>query len=39
MFPVCAVLEDGIQELKTGLKGLVNGEISTRLSLDGILLD
>lgn len=39
MFPVCAVLEEGIPELKTGLKGLVNGEISTRLSLDEILLD
>lgn len=39
IFPVCAVLEEGIQELKTGLKGLMNGEISQRLRLDGILLD
>ncbi|KAK4606463.1 hypothetical protein RGQ29_000621 [Quercus rubra] len=39
IFPVCAVLEEGIEELKTGLKGLMNGEISCRLRLDGILLD
>ncbi|XP_040992542.1 probable GTP-binding protein OBGM, mitochondrial [Juglans microcarpa x Juglans regia] len=39
IFPVCAVLEEGIAELKTGLKGLVNGEISCGLSLDEILLD
>ncbi|KAG6631479.1 probable GTP-binding protein OBGM, mitochondrial isoform X3 [Carya illinoinensis] len=39
IFPVCAVLEEGIAELKTGLKGLVNGEISCRLSIDEMLLD
>ncbi|KAB1226014.1 putative GTP-binding protein OBGM, mitochondrial [Morella rubra] len=39
IFPVCAVLEEGISELKTGLKSLVNGEISCRLKLDEILLD
>ncbi|KAK7856811.1 putative gtp-binding protein obgm [Quercus suber] len=39
IFPVCAVLEEGIEELKTGLKGLMNGQISCRLRLDEILLD
>ncbi|MED6152800.1 hypothetical protein PIB30_095437 [Stylosanthes scabra] len=38
MFPVCAVLEEGIPELKAGLKMLVNGEVSCGLCLDQILL-
>ncbi|KAJ7980855.1 GTP-binding protein Obg/CgtA [Quillaja saponaria] len=38
IFPVCAVLEEGIPELKAGLRKLVNGEKSYRLSLDQIVL-
>ncbi|XP_054806600.1 probable GTP-binding protein OBGM, mitochondrial isoform X3 [Prosopis cineraria] len=38
IFPVCAVLEEGIPELKDGLRMLVNGEKSCRLCLDKILL-
>lgn len=38
IFPVCAVLEEGIADLKAGLKMLVNAETSYRLSLDQILL-
>ncbi|KAL1329783.1 hypothetical protein HN51_046969 [Arachis hypogaea] len=38
IFPVCAVLEEGIPELKAGLKMLVNGEMSCGLCLDQILL-
>ncbi|XP_028751671.1 LOW QUALITY PROTEIN: probable GTP-binding protein OBGM, mitochondrial [Neltuma alba] len=38
IFPVCAVLEEGIPELKTGLRMLVNGEKSCKLCLDQILL-
>ncbi|KAI3444193.1 hypothetical protein Pfo_000858 [Paulownia fortunei] len=39
IFPVCAVLGEGIPELKAGLKMLVNGEESLRLKLDSIVLD
>lgn len=39
IFPVCAVLEEGIPELKDGLRMLVNGEKSSTLSLDQILLN
>lgn len=39
IFPVCAVLEEGIPELKAGLRMLVNGAESYGLSLDRILLD
>ncbi|XP_057955190.1 probable GTP-binding protein OBGM, mitochondrial [Malania oleifera] len=39
IFPVCAVLEEGIEELKAGLRMLVNGEESYRLNLDSIFLD
>lgn len=39
IFPVCAVLEEGIPGLKDGLRMLVNGEMSCTLSLDQILLD
>uniref|UniRef100_A0A5B7B8S3 GTP-binding protein OBGM n=1 Tax=Davidia involucrata TaxID=16924 RepID=A0A5B7B8S3_DAVIN len=39
IFPVCAVLEEGIPELKDGLRMLVNGGESYRLNLDGIILD
>ncbi|KAK4265821.1 hypothetical protein QN277_026822 [Acacia crassicarpa] len=38
IFPVCAVLEEGIPELKAGLRMLVNGEKPCRLCLDQILL-
>ena len=38
IFPVCAVLEEGIPQLKDGLRMLVNGEKSCRLCLDQILL-
>ncbi|KAK7307472.1 hypothetical protein VNO77_40572 [Canavalia gladiata] len=38
IFPVCAVLEEGIAELKAGLRMLVNGEISYKICLDQILL-
>ena len=38
IFPVCAVLGEGIPELKDGLRMLVNGEMSCRLCLDQILL-
>ncbi|XP_041998838.1 probable GTP-binding protein OBGM, mitochondrial [Salvia splendens] len=39
IFPVCAVLEEGISELKAGLKMLVDGEKSPPLTLDGIVID
>ncbi|XP_010253176.1 PREDICTED: probable GTP-binding protein OBGM, mitochondrial isoform X2 [Nelumbo nucifera] len=39
IFPVCAVLEEGITELKAGLRMLVDGGESRRLQLDGIMLD
>ncbi|KAI4323565.1 hypothetical protein L6164_023160 [Bauhinia variegata] len=39
VFPVCAVLEEGVSELKTGLRMLVNGEKSCKLCLDQILLE
>ncbi|KAL6967521.1 hypothetical protein U1Q18_033329 [Sarracenia purpurea var. burkii] len=40
VFPVCAVLEEGIEELKDGLRMLVNGDgESYRLQLDGIIAD
>lgn len=39
IFPVCAVLEEGVQELKAGLKMLVNGEDLSPLKLDSIVLD
>ncbi|KAL6519608.1 hypothetical protein OROMI_032884 [Orobanche minor] len=39
IFPVCAVLEEGVSELKDGLKMLVNGEESMRLKVDSIVLD
>ncbi|KAK7406348.1 hypothetical protein VNO78_07972 [Psophocarpus tetragonolobus] len=38
IFPVCAVLGEGIADLKAGLKMLVNAEISHKLCLDQILL-
>ncbi|XP_073151188.1 probable GTP-binding protein OBGM, mitochondrial isoform X2 [Henckelia pumila] len=37
IFPVCAVLEEGIGELKSGLKMLVNGEDSSRLKINNIV--
>ncbi|KAL8205886.1 hypothetical protein R6Q57_009437 [Mikania cordata] len=36
IFPVCAVLEEGVAELKDGLRMLVNGEDLNRLTLDDI---
>ncbi|CAO2824947.1 unnamed protein product [Amaranthus hypochondriacus] len=39
IYPVCAVLEEGIPDLKTGLKLLVNGGETSRLRLDNILVD
>jgi GTP-binding protein len=41
IFPVCAVLEEGVAELKDGLKMLVdgNGEPSERLKLENICVD
>lgn len=39
MYPVCAVLEEGVPELKAGLKLLVNGENLQTLALDNINLD
>lgn len=39
IFPVCAVLEEGVAELKDGLRMLVSGRESPRLSLDDIVID
>ncbi|KAE9592325.1 putative GTP-binding protein Obg/CgtA [Lupinus albus] len=39
IFPVCAVLGEGIPELKAGLKLLVNSEMSSTLSLDQNFVD
>ncbi|KAI3771010.1 hypothetical protein L6452_02160 [Arctium lappa] len=39
IFPVCAVLEEGVPELKDGLRMLVSGEDSNRLALDNIDVD
>ncbi|KAL8537779.1 hypothetical protein ACS0TY_012787 [Phlomoides rotata] len=39
IFPVCAVLEEGIPELRAGLKMLVNGEEESRLKVESIVLD
>ncbi|XP_045808213.1 probable GTP-binding protein OBGM, mitochondrial [Trifolium pratense] len=39
IFAVSAILEEGIPELKAGLRMLVNGETSCTLCLDQILLD
>lgn len=39
IFPVCAVLEEGVPGLKAGLKMLVNGEDLSPLKLDSIVLD
>ncbi|KAD3068237.1 hypothetical protein E3N88_36117 [Mikania micrantha] len=36
IFPVCAVLEEGVAELKDGLRMLVKGEDLNRLTLDDI---
>ncbi|KAL3507508.1 hypothetical protein ACH5RR_032890 [Cinchona calisaya] len=38
IFPVCAVLEEGVAELKDGLRRSVNGEDSHRLKLDDIVI-
>lgn len=38
IYPVCAVLEEGIPELKTGLKQLVDGGMSNKLRVDNIMV-
>ncbi|XP_055834104.1 probable GTP-binding protein OBGM, mitochondrial isoform X2 [Solanum dulcamara] len=38
VFPVSAVLEEGVPELKDGLRMLISGEQTHRLKLDGIVL-
>ncbi|XP_030504462.2 probable GTP-binding protein OBGM, mitochondrial isoform X1 [Cannabis sativa] len=39
IYPVCAVLEEGIPELKAGLKQLVDGHMSYKLKIDDIIGD
>ncbi|XP_071719671.1 probable GTP-binding protein OBGM, mitochondrial [Rutidosis leptorrhynchoides] len=39
IFPVCAVLDEGVPELKDGLRMLVNGEDSNKITLDDIEVD
>ncbi|XP_044504460.1 probable GTP-binding protein OBGM, mitochondrial [Mangifera indica] len=39
IYPVCAILEEGVSELKDGLRMLVNGEKFETLSLEKIHLD
>lgn len=39
IYPVCAVLEEGIPELKAGLKKLVVGGMTYRLKIDEIMVD
>ncbi|KAM6576582.1 hypothetical protein CsatB_028419 [Cannabis sativa] len=39
IYPVCAVLEEGIPELKAGLKQLVDGHMSYKLKIDDIIAD
>lgn len=38
VFPVSAILEEGVPELKDGLRMLISGEQTHRLKLDGIVL-
>ena len=39
IFPICAVLEEGIPELKAGLKQLVDGRMSYKLTIHNIMVD
>lgn len=39
IFPVCAVLEEGVPELKYGIRRLIDGCELHRLTLDNILVD
>ncbi|KAK9734820.1 hypothetical protein RND81_04G165100 [Saponaria officinalis] len=39
IYPICAVLEEGIPELKAALRQLVNGGETARLRLENILID
>ncbi|XP_074279859.1 putative GTP-binding protein OBGM, mitochondrial [Silene latifolia] len=39
IYPVCAILEEGIPELKAALRELVNGGELARLRLENILID
>ncbi|KAH9609780.1 hypothetical protein KSS87_012770 [Heliosperma pusillum] len=39
IYPICAILEEGIPELKAALRQLVNGGESARLRLENILID
>ncbi|KAJ0983996.1 hypothetical protein J5N97_002352 [Dioscorea zingiberensis] len=39
IFPVCAVLEEGVPELKAGLRSLIAGVEQQKLDLDKIIVD
>ncbi|XP_015874098.3 probable GTP-binding protein OBGM, mitochondrial isoform X1 [Ziziphus jujuba] len=39
IFPVCAVLEEGIPELKDGLRRLMDGQMLYRLKIDKIMVN
>lgn len=39
IFPVCAVLKEGVPELKAGLRKLIDGSESQRLKIDKIIAD
>ena len=39
IFPVCAVLEEGIPELKVGLRQLIDGPKTWKLEITGICVD
>ncbi|GER52008.1 GTPase Obg [Striga asiatica] len=39
VFPVCAVLEEGVPELRDGLRRLVNGEDESRIDFGSIVVD
>lgn len=39
IFPVCAVLQEGVPELKAGIRRLIDGSELHRLSVDNILTD
>lgn len=39
IFPVCAILEEGIPELKDGLRKLMDGRMSYSLKIDNIMVD
>lgn len=39
IYPICAILEEGIPELKAGLRRLVDGTESWKLDVDRIIID